>query len=89
MGLIQPKDHVIVVSRHYLGSINHTLMTLKLLKNQGFNVSLLYSGDKHDSTESIIETMTEIPVIGRIENEPYFDQNVIKEYAQRFKPNLL
>ena len=32
---------------------------------------------------------TEIPVIGRIENEPYFDQNVIKEYAQRFKPNLL
>ena len=89
MGLIQPKDHVIVVSRHYLGSINHTLMTLKLLKNHGFNVSLLYSGDKHDSTESIIETMTEIPVIGRIENEPYFDQNVIKEYAQRFKPNLL
>ncbi len=89
MGLIQPKDHVIVVSRHYLGSINHTLMTLKLLKNQGFNVSLFYSGDKHDSTESIIETMTEIPVIGRIENEPYFDQNVIKEYAQRFKPNLL
>jgi len=89
MDLIQPKDHVIVVSRHYLGSINHTLLTLKLLKSKGFNVSLLYSGDKHDSTESIIKTMTKTPVIGRIENEPYFDQNVIKEYAQRFKSNLL
>ncbi|WP_115460940.1 dethiobiotin synthase [Winogradskyella aurantiaca] len=89
MDLIQPKDHVIVVSRHYLGSINHTLMTLKLLKNEGFNVSLIYSGDKHDSTESIIDTMTKTPVIGRIENEPYIDQNVIKEYAQHFKPNLL
>lgn len=89
MDLIQPKDHVIVVSRHYLGSINHTLMTLKLLKNEGFNVSLIYSGDNHDSTESIIDTMTKTPVIGRIENEPYIDQNVIKEYAQHFKPNLL
>lgn len=89
MDLIQPKDHVIVVSRHYLGSINHTLMTLKLLKNEGFIVSLIYSGDKHDSTESIIDTMTKTPVIGRIENEPYIDQNVIKEYAQHFKPNLL
>ena len=89
LDIIQPKDHIIVVSRHYLGSINHSLMTLKLLKEQDFKVSLIFSGDEHESTESIIKTMTDIPVIGRIENEPYFDQNVIKEYAQRFKPNLL
>ena len=87
--LIKPTDHVIVVSRHYLGSINHTLMTLKLLKDQGYKVSLIYSGDEHVSTESIITTMTEVPVIGRIANEPYFDQNVIKDYAQQFKSHLL
>lgn len=87
--LILPTDHVIVVSRHYLGSINHTLMTLKLLKEQGFKVSLIYSGDEHVSTESIINTMTGVPVIGRIDNEPYFDANVIKEYAEKFKPHLV
>lgn len=87
--LIQPTDHVIVVSRHYLGSINHTLMTVKLLKEQDFKVSLIYSGDAHVSTESIINTMTGVPVIGRIDNEPYFDANVIKEYAEKFKPHLV
>ena len=87
--LIQPTDHVIVVSRHYLGSINHTLMSVKLLKEQDFKVSLIYSGDAHVSTESIINTMTGVPVIGRIDNEPYFDTNVIKEYAEKFKPYLV
>ena len=87
--LIQPTDHVIVVSRHYLGSINHTLMTVKLLKEQDFKVSLIYSGDEHVSTESIINAMTGVPVIGRIDNEPYIDTNVIKEYAEKFKPYLV
>jgi dethiobiotin synthetase len=28
-------------------------------------------------------------MIGRIENEPYFDQNVIKYYADLFRENLI
>ncbi len=32
--LIYKDDKVIVVSRHYLGSINHTLMTIELLKSK-------------------------------------------------------
>lgn len=86
--LIKPDYKVIVVSRHYLGSINHTLLTISTLKTKGFDVSLIYSGDEHKSTESIIEKMTGVSVIGRIEDEPYFDQNVIKAYAEIFKENL-
>ncbi|WP_111682438.1 dethiobiotin synthase [Winogradskyella tangerina] len=88
LDLIQPSDKVIVVSRHYLGSINHSLLTIKALQNKGFDVSLVYSGDEHPSTESIIEKMTGVKVIGRINNEPYFDQNVITEYAHKFKEKL-
>ncbi len=55
LDLVQPKDKVIVVSRHYLGSINHTLLTINLLLNKGFDVSLIFSGDEHKSTESIIK----------------------------------
>lgn len=84
LDLIQPEDKVIVVSRHYLGSINHTLLTINALKNKGFDVALIYSGDEHPSTESIIEKMTGVKVIGRINDEPYFDKNVIKEYADQF-----
>jgi len=89
LDLIQSKDKVIVVSRHYLGSINHTLLTINTLKEKGFNVSLIYSGDEHKSTESIIEKMTGVNVIGRINDEPYFDRNVISEYAELFRKSLI
>ncbi|MFY7672136.1 dethiobiotin synthase [Tenacibaculum sp. MEBiC06402] len=86
--LIKPDYKIIVVSRHYLGSINHTLLTLNLLKSRGFDVSLIYSGNEHKTTEEIIEKMSGVDVLGRIEEEPYFDQNVIKEYAEKFRDNL-
>lgn len=88
LDLIQPDYKVIVVSRHYLGSINHTLLTVNLLKAKGFNVSILFSGNEHKTTESIIREMTQVPVIGRIDEEPYFDTNVVKEYAELFKDRL-
>ncbi len=88
LDVIKPEYHVIVVSRHYLGSINHTLLTVNLLKEKGFQVSIIFSGNEHSTTEAIIKKMTNVPVIGRIEEEPYFDQNVIREYAELFKSTL-
>ncbi|MFD2726510.1 dethiobiotin synthase [Hyunsoonleella rubra] len=86
--LIRPNYKVIVVSRHYLGSINHTLLTVNTLKDKGFPVSIIFSGDEHASTEDIIKKMTQVPVIGRINEEPYFDKNVVKEYAELFRDKL-
>lgn len=88
LDLIQPEDHIIVVSRHYLGSINHSLLTINILKDRGFKVSIIFSGNQHPSTESIIEKMTAVPIIGRVEEEPYFDKNVVKEYADLFRGKL-
>ena len=88
--LIQPDYKVIVVSRHYLGSINHTLMTIEILKSRNLNVAgIIFSGDENKASESIILEKTNVPMIGRIDNEPYFDQNVIKYYADLFRENLL
>ncbi|WP_298547397.1 dethiobiotin synthase [uncultured Aquimarina sp.] len=88
LDLIKSDYKVIVVSRHYLGSINHTLMTVRLLQEKGFDPSIIFSGDEHVTTEAIIKKMTGASVIGRIENEPYFDTMVVKEYASLFKDNL-
>lgn len=88
LNIIKPEYHVIVVSRHYLGSINHTLLTVNLLKEKGLNVSIIFSGNEHPTTEAIIKKMTNVPIIGRIEEEPYIDQNVIREYAELFKSTL-
>ena len=88
--LIQPDYKVIVVSRHYLGSINHTLLTIEALQNREIKVAgIIFSGEENKATESIILSKTGIKFIGRIEQEPYFDQNVIKDYADQFRENLL
>ncbi|WP_303316372.1 dethiobiotin synthase [Flavivirga abyssicola] len=88
LDLIKPDYKVIVVSRHYLGSINHTLLTINALKEKGFDVSIIFSGNEHKTTEDIIYKMTKAPVIGRINEEPYFDKNVVSEYAEMFKDRL-
>ena len=88
--LIQKDYKVIVVSRHYLGSINHTLLTIEALKNRKIKVAgIIFSGDENKATEEIILKRTGVPCIGRIDNEPYFDQNVIRYYADKFRENLL
>ena len=49
---------------------------------------VLFSGNEHPTTETVIEKMTNVSVLGRIDEEPFIDENVVKEYAEKFK-NLL
>ncbi len=88
--LIQPDYKVIVVSRHYLGSINHTLLTIEALQSRKITIAgILFNGKENQATESVILKKTGLNCIGRIEEEPYFDQNVIREYADLFRDELL
>ena len=38
LDLLRPTDKIVLVSRHYLGSINHTLLTYEALKHRGLDV---------------------------------------------------
>lgn len=88
--LIKPNYKVIVVSRHYLGSINHTLLTIEALKSRNIAIAgIVFNGKENQSTESIILNKTGVKCIGRIDEEPYFNQNVIREYADLFRDELL
>jgi dethiobiotin synthetase len=60
-----------------------------LLQNKGFDVSVIFNGAEHKASESIIEKMTRVAVLGRIDEEPYFDKNVILEYAEIFRSKLI
>lgn len=88
--LIKPDYKVILVSRHYLGSINHTLLTLEALKRRNLNcIGIIFNGDENPSTEEIIVKMTGIPALLRINNEKSFDRRIIAQYAQKLRENLL
>jgi dethiobiotin synthetase len=47
--------HPVVVVKHYLGSINHTLLTLSVLKSQGVqDYTLVWNGEPHLPSEQAI-----------------------------------
>lgn len=86
--LIQPDYKVIVVSRHYLGSINHTLLTLEKLQEKKVKIGIIFSGDEHPTTEDIILKKAKVTFLGRINEEEKFDKEIIKKYAEQLKPAL-
>ncbi len=87
--LIKKEYKIIVVSRHYLGSINHTLLTINELRHNGFEIAgIVFNGNSHVSTEKIIEKMGKLSVIGRVLEEARMNKTVIKKYAKEFKLQL-
>jgi len=88
--LVQPDYQIIIVSRHYLGSINHTLLTIEAIKNRGLTIAgIIFNGNENKPTESLILNHSKLKFIGRINDEPYFDKNVISEYADLFRDSLM
>ena len=89
LDIIKSDYKVIVVSRHYLGSINHSLLTLSQLRAKGIEVAgIIFNGPVHASTEGIIKEMGKVKEIGRIDEEAFVDKTVINKYAKLFKSRL-
>ena len=87
--LISKDDQVIIVSKHYLGSINHTLLTIEALKARGLKIAgIIFNGEENPTTEEIILSQTQLSLLGRIEEEPYIDEAVVRYYAAQWKENL-
>nr|WP_068889303.1 dethiobiotin synthase [Pedobacter panaciterrae] len=58
---------VIVVSQNYLGSINHTLLTLEVLKSNKITVEgLIFNGPANLETENYIQNYSGVRIIGKV-----------------------
>ena len=76
----------IVVSRHYLGSINHTLLTMETLKNRGVNVAgIVFVGDENSETEQVIKSVTGVKILRRIPIAKELNDTFIQEQSKQFK----
>jgi dethiobiotin synthetase len=60
-------DEVVLVSKNYLGSINHTLLSVELLKQRKIPIKgILFNGDSNPETEAIILSTTGLKCLGKI-----------------------
>jgi dethiobiotin synthetase len=81
---------IILVSKHYLGSINHTLLSVEALKNRKMQIGgIIFNGQPNPDTENVIMEMTGLPVIGRLEHEKNINSETIKRYASLWKQQLV
>jgi len=77
---------IILVSRHYLGSINHTLLTIDKLKSEDFKIAgIVYVGDENRVSEEIIAESTGVKTIARIPLVEALTPAFIKAESNKFK----
>lgn len=79
-------SEVVLVSRNYLGSINHTLLSIEVLKSRGCKIAgIVFNGERNQSTEEIILKKHDFPFIGYINKEENFTKELITNYSSQFK----
>ncbi|GAB2554338.1 dethiobiotin synthase [Spirosoma aerophilum] len=80
---------VVLVSRNYLGSINHTLLSVDACRSRHIPLlGILFNGPAVPSTETFILSYTGLPCLGRIGQEEVMTKDVIKKYADSLTLDL-
>jgi dethiobiotin synthetase len=76
---------VILVSRHYLGSINHTLLSAESLLSRNISVKgIIFNGVENSYTEDVILNMTGFKMLGRIDETKRVTKAFIKKQSEKF-----
>jgi dethiobiotin synthetase len=74
---------VILVVNFYLGSINHTLLSIDALKNTGCEImGLLFIGEENTSSKEVILGISNIKNLGHIPQTSALDKNFVSSIAQ-------
>lgn len=76
----------VVVIQNYLGSINHSLLTIDALRRGGVKIlGLVFNGSPHLPSEELVSNYSGLPILSRILKENKVDKNVVLKYAKDFE----
>ena len=80
---------VVLVSRNYLGSINHTLLTAEVLRYRKVPVAgIIFNGEENAASEDFIIKYTGLRRLPTIRQEADFCKEAVAAYAREFKSAL-
>jgi dethiobiotin synthetase len=85
----ETKAKVILVVNHYLGSINHTLLSIHAIREKGLPFAgIIYNGPPNESSEEAVKAFCNPVILGRIGHEDKFTPAIISNYATSMEPSL-
>jgi dethiobiotin synthetase len=79
---------VLLVSRNYLGSINHSLLTAAACRGQGLRVAGWIFNDQYMRYEEEIAQWSGLPAIASIPFEGDLSSDFVREQAEKIRPAL-
>jgi dethiobiotin synthetase len=75
----------ILVVQNYLGSINHTLLSIEALKSRNIHIlGIIVCGVENILSEEIIFKQSGLKLLGRIHKENNITRDIIKKYETEF-----
>lgn len=88
--LIEKLDiEVILVCNLYLGSINHSLLSIEALQKRGIQImGIVFNGDANSDSEEIILKFAKVPCLLRIKREHQISEEIIDQYAEQLLKKL-
>lgn len=79
----------IIVSRHYLGSINHTLLTIEALKQRQVSIlGIIFNGEPNPDSENAILEISRVSFLGRLLPELDLTQQTLQKYVREWRPRF-
>lgn len=88
--IIKLQIPVILVSMNYLGSINHTLLTIEALKQYNIPIAGIVFNQEHNATsEEYILKYSGIKLLGNIPKADTLSKGFIVQQADKIRKNLL
>lgn len=76
---------VVLVSQNYLGSINHTILSVEVLKNRGVKVlGIVFNGNENLETEKYILSYSNLKCLGRVNQHVEIDRETVLSYKSQF-----
>ncbi len=80
----------VLVSRNYLGSINHTLLSVEALERRNIVLlGIVFNGKSNPDTEEFILGYTGCRLVGKVQAEDRITADVVRRYAREFAQTLV
>ena len=79
------KAEVVIVISNYLGSINHSLLTIECALKRNLRIAgIIFNGEPNAASEEIILHYAKLRLLGRIQREQEVNREMVLKYAGQF-----